>query len=102
MQVFFVPDVDDFIFHLNGSHSSKVKQFIDLLREYGSQLRFPYSRKITRYLFELRIRTNPPIRIIYYFSSSGATLLHAFFKKTQKTPIKELKLAEKRFKELTI
>jgi phage-related protein len=45
--------------------------------------------------------TNPPIRIVYYFSPSGATLIHTFFKKTQKTPLKELNLAKKRFKELT-
>lgn len=101
MKVFLVPDIKDFIFSLKAPHKEKTKHLIDLLRNNGSQLRFPYSRKVTSHLFELRVKTNPPIRIIYFFSPTGATLLHAFFKKTQKTPLKELKLAEKRFKELT-
>lgn len=59
-------------------------------------LHFPYSRKLTNHLSELRSHGDTKIRIIYTQINQKYILLHAFKKKTQKTPSKEIDIAEKR------
>jgi phage-related protein len=53
-------------------------------------------------LFELRPRGRAGIGRAFYCFMVGkrVTVLHAFIKKTQQTPDRELKLARKRLKEL--
>ncbi len=53
-------------------------------------------------LFELRSRGRAGIGRTFYCFMVGkqVTVLHAFIKKTQQTPDRELKLARKRLKEL--
>jgi len=54
-------------------------------------------------LFELRPRGRSRIGRAFYCFRVGkrVVVVHAFVKKTQQTPDKELKLARKRMKELT-
>ena len=70
---------------------------IDLLSIYGPMLTPPYSKKITKYISELRTSGKSPIRILYCRKYTSFVLLHIFKKKTNKLPLKELKLAESRF-----
>lgn len=91
--------VKDFIENLEESTISKVFQMIDLLKKFGNELRMPHSKKISKDLFELRIRGKQEIRIFYTFKK-GAVLLHGFIKKDFKTPKKEITLAKKRLKEI--
>ncbi len=51
---------------------------------------------------ELRIRDRSGIYRIFYYrqSSRGVLVFHAFMKKTQTTPKRELDLAKRRLKEL--
>jgi len=55
-----------------------------------------YSRKLTKNLSELRTKGKNPIRIIYTIIENKYFLLHAFQKKTNKTPLQEIKTAEAR------
>lgn len=49
---------------------------------------------------EIRIHCENEYRVIYLAQSSyGIYILHAFVKKTQKTSLKDINLAKKRFKE---
>ena len=80
---------------------SKVSRLIDLLRQFGEQLRMPYSKSLGHNLFELRIRGQQGIRILYIFYKQEAVLLHGFVKKAQKTPLREIETALTRMKELT-
>ena len=74
----------------------------ELLMEHGPNLRLPHSRAFGDGLFELRPRGKSGIGRAFYCFLDGrrVVVLHAFIKKTQQTPDKELKLARKRLKEL--
>jgi phage-related protein len=71
---------------------------IDLLARYGVLLKEPYTKQIKGKLRELRIVDETGIVRILYFTYTGkrCVLLHGFVKKTGKTPITEIDLAEKR------
>lgn len=75
---------------------------VELLAEYGPNLRLPHSRAMGDGLFELRPRGRSGIGRAFYCFLVGkrVVVVHAFVKKTQQTPDKELKLARKRMKEL--
>jgi phage-related protein len=77
-------------------------RLVELLAEHGSNLRLPHSRTFGDGLFELRPRGREGIGRAFYCFMIGKriTVLHAFIKKTQQTPDRELKLARKRLKEL--
>ena len=80
---------------------SKIGHLLDLLRYKGPFLLAPYSKKMANNLFELRIRGFQEVRIFYTFKHDSVHVLHVFQKKSQKTPIKEIKTAEERLKHLT-
>lgn len=69
---------------------------------HGPNLRLPHSRSMGDALFELRPRGRSGIgRALYCFSiGKRIVVVHAFIKKTQQTPDKELAIARKRIKEL--
>ena len=77
-------------------------RIIELLIEYGPNLRLPHSRAFGGGLFELRPRGKSGIARVFYCFLSGQRIvvLHAFIKKTQQTPEQEIKLARKRMKEI--
>ena len=77
-------------------------RLIELLTEYGPSLRMPHSRAFGDGLFEVRPRGRSGIGRAFYCFLLGkrVVVLHAFIKKTQQTPDKELNLARKRLKEL--
>jgi len=76
----------------------KVVKLIDLLAEYGVLLKEPYTRQIRGKLRELRVKDNIGHVRVFYFTFTGRrfVLLHGFLKKTDKTPEREIELAEKR------
>jgi phage-related protein len=77
-------------------------RLVELLMEHGPNLRLPHSRSMRDGLFELRPRGRSGIgRAMYCFQlGKRVVVVHAFIKKTQQTPDKELKIARKRVKEL--
>jgi phage-related protein len=77
-------------------------RLVELLIEHGPNLRLPHSRAFGGGLFELRPKGRSGIGRAFYCFMLGKQIivLHAFIKKSQQTPDKELKLALKRFKEL--
>ena len=77
-------------------------RLVELLMEFGPNLRMPHSRPMGNGLFELRPRGREGIgRTLYcYVNDQRIMILHAFVKKTQETPEKELRLARKRMKEV--
>ena len=64
------------------------------------KLDFPSARKVTRNIFEIRIKLKGEYRGFYaYIGKLDVVILHFFRKKTPKTPIKDLKLAQRRLKQ---
>ena len=75
---------------------------VELLIEFGPMLKMPHSRPLGDGLFELRPRGPEGIgRAVYCFLvGQRVVVLHAFVKKTQATPERDLKLARRRMKEV--
>ena len=75
---------------------------VELLMEFGPNLRMPHSRAMGSGLFELRPRGREGIGRVFYCFVIGqrVVILHAFIKKTPGTPEKELKIVRKRMKEV--
>jgi len=81
----------------------KIRTEIRLLEEYGlSLLSTSKVKKLAGYtnLYELRIKAGIQIRLFFAFVSPDSILiLHGFIKKTNKTPLNEIKTAINRVKE---
>lgn len=86
-------NVKKFISNLQKDTQSKVLRYIELLEKFGPNLRMPYAKRITKDLYELRIRGKQETRIFYTIRSNKAFLLHGYVKKTNKTPLREIKKA---------
>ena len=90
-----------FLDDLPGATRAKVVKMFDRLAEYGVLLDEPYTRQIRGKIRELRIKDNlGQIRVLWFtFTGRRFILLHGFLKKTDKTPEREIDLAEKRMKD---
>ena len=86
----------DFIKSLPPAMVAKMMMCIDLLEEFGPQLRLPYSEHLEDGIFELRAKVGSDIsRVLYFFIVDGkAILTNGFIKKKQKTPRNELQRAK--------
>ena len=106
-------------FYLTGSGRSPVEDFLEECSEglrgdfldavsllsKGESLAMPLSRNLSsvyRGLHELRLKDkNGQVRVFYFLTKiDGIYLLHAFRKKTQELPKKEIEVALKRIKEI--
>lgn len=79
---------------------AKVLQATKLLASNGPFLKPPYIKKLQDKLYELRISGSVTLRIVYTIFNNEYYLLHAFKKKSQKTPVHEIKKAVDRMKEI--
>ena len=76
----------------------KMVSYIELLEDYGPDLRPPYSKHLEDGIFEFRVKFSSNItRTLYFFAKEKRIILtNGFMKKTQKTPKNEITLAKKR------
>lgn len=90
--------VADFINAFSHNTRAKVFRIVDLLGEYGVLLKEPYTRQIRGKIRELRLKDSQGAIRVLYFTYTGRRfiLLHGFLKKTDKTPEREIVIAEKR------
>ena len=73
----------------------------DRMRIFGPDLGIPHTRAMGSGLFELRLKSQEGIGRVFYCTLVGRKIimLHQFVKKADKTPPKELAIANKRMKE---
>jgi len=90
--------VEEFLDRLPVVDRARADHTIGLLREFGLQLNLPYTRHLEGKLWELRTSVGyKEYRVIYFaFTGRRFVLLHAFSKKTPKTPKGELAVARAR------
>lgn len=83
--------------------SRKILRHIQHIKLYGLTLENRYLRKLSgSNLWESRILGNDSVRIICAsLIGKRVVILNIFTKKSNKTPIKELEVANQRFRELT-
>ena len=89
--------VQEYLDGLNAADAARVRFDIALLGNAGLNLGAPYVRSIKGKLWELRTTGHTQHRVLY-FAASGRrlVLLHAFTKKTRKTPPAEIETAMRR------
>lgn len=104
------------IYYISSSGDNPVKDFLDShqkakvkalrilsnIEEYGLTAVIPHIKKISGTpLWEIRILGEDSVRILYVTKvEKKIVLLHAFVKKTDKTPKKEINIALDRFRGL--
>lgn len=93
--------VKEFVSSLDPKMRSKVYKAIQLLKDNGNKIPYPFSKHLKDGVFELRVKfSNDIVRILYFFCKGKIVVLsNAFVKKTQKTPEKEIELAISRKKD---
>jgi phage-related protein len=69
---------------------------------FGPDLGMPHTRALGKGLFELRMKGKEGIGRVFFCNQPGRRImmLHAFVKKSAKTPAKELKVARQRMREV--
>jgi phage-related protein len=88
--------VQEFINSLSRQQRAKAIHEIEILEQFGTELKMPHAKHIDGKLWELRIKAGNDISRIFYFIHTGnhIILLHGFIKKTQKTPAAEISKAK--------
>lgn len=89
--------VKDFIKDLDKKSRAKVYRCIEQLEKEGPNLLRPYADVVRGKIRELRVDfSSTNVRIFYFFFlKNDIVLLHAFKKKTQRLPEREILQAEK-------
>lgn len=101
MPIIFIKSVRKFLDQLNPILYAKVSRHITLLKSSGKGLGMPFSKRMDKNLYELRILGVINVRIFYTFQDNQIILLHAFIKTTHKTPLKHTRTAKQRLQTLT-
>ncbi|MPZ15863.1 MAG: type II toxin-antitoxin system RelE/ParE family toxin [Chloroflexi bacterium] len=92
--------VEDYLDELTAPEAAKAARGLELLRTFGTQLGMPHVRSLRGGLYELRVRGQREHRVLYVaVVGHRFILLHAFTKKTQRTPQGEITLAEERHRD---
>ncbi|MDO8340907.1 MAG: type II toxin-antitoxin system RelE/ParE family toxin [Candidatus Woesebacteria bacterium] len=96
MKVIYHPTVEATIRRLPEKQSSKLFKVIELFIDYNFVLTSNFLKKISGQVWELR---SGRYRLLFGVISNNMIAVCVFLKKTQKTPNKEIKLAQRRLKE---
>lgn len=93
--------INEFLDEQDQKVRQKIEAAIELLITRNITARPPLAKHIEGKLWELRVEQNTNIFRVFYFFwvEKQIVLLHAFHKKSQKTPNKELQVARKRLQE---
>ena len=89
----------EFLDGLSVKMRARVVKIIQMLRDYGGQVRMPYSEYLRDGIFQIRAQQEGNIsRVLYFFNDGQKIILtNGFTKKTPKTPPAEIERA-KRYK----
>ena len=90
--------VEAFFDRLRVEDRARIVQTLGLLEEFGLQLGAPYVKHLQDKLWELRVRSGRKAYRVIYIAHRDRRfiLLHAFLKKSRKTPGQDIAIAERR------
>ncbi len=99
--VYYSEDLQDLLLGLPEGIQARYVHLTERMVVFGPDLGMPHSRALGKGLFELRMKAKEGIGRVFYgtLPRRRILMLHAFMKKSQKTPAKELRIARERLKE---
>ncbi len=99
---YYNDDVKADLFALPATMKARYISLSHRMVNHGPNLGEPHTKALGDGLFELRLKAAEGIARVFYCTRVGRriVILHSFVKKTDKTPIKERRLAERRLKEI--
>ena len=98
----FYSGVEDDILAMPPKIQARMLRLLEMVEAYGANLGSPHTEAMGDGLFEIRAKAKEGIgrSLFCYMHGKQVCILHAFVKKSQKTPKKELRLAKERLKEV--
>jgi phage-related protein len=86
----------EFVYSLDDKAAARIDAFIERLRVYGNRMEAKFVKKLTKDIFELRVKQFDRIFRILFFYQPGmlVVITSGFQKKTQETPPAEITRAE--------
>lgn len=100
--VFFSDRVEAEINSLPAGFVARFVRYAERMEIYGPNLGMPHTRPVGDGLFELRLKAAEGIARVFFCTVVGrqVVVLHQYVKKSEKTPKRELKIAQDRMKEI--
>ena len=90
-----VRKVREFIAEQPDETQAEYVKIVERLEQDGHLVE-PFGKKLERDLFEMRMRRGRQVRVLYVYHAGDLAIgVHAFVKKTQQTPQRELKQARR-------
>lgn len=101
--VSFYDGVEDAILDMAPKIQARMLRLLELMEAHGANLGSPHTAPMGDGLFEIRAKAKEGIGrgLFCYLEGESIQVLHAFVKKSQKTPKKDLDTARSRMKEVT-
>ena len=98
----FYSGVEESILSMPPKIQARMIRLLDLMESHGANLGPPHTEPMGDGLFEIRAKAQEGIGrgLFCYLKGNEIIVLHAFVKKSQKTPKKELAVAKQRRKEV--
>lgn len=99
---FYSKSVEEAILTMPPKIQARMLKLLELIEKYGANLGPPHTEPMGDGLFEIRAKAQEGIgRSLYcYLKGKHIIVLHAFIKKSNKTPKSELSLAKRRKTEI--
>ncbi|MEE8256787.1 MAG: type II toxin-antitoxin system RelE/ParE family toxin [Acidobacteriota bacterium] len=87
----------DFVDSLDDSAAARIDAFIDRMGAFGTRMHGKFVRKLTKDIWELRVKHRDRIFRVLYFYRPGRIIVitSGFQKKTDKTPTAEISRAKR-------
>jgi phage-related protein len=100
--IYYSDDVQEAILEFPVGLQARYIHLTERMLTFGPDLGMPHTRAMGKGLFELRLKSKEGIGRVFFCNRPGRRILrlHAFLKKSAKTPPKELKIAYERMKEV--
>ena len=99
---FYSSRLEKEILELPAGFVARFLRYAERMEVHGPDLGMPHSRAMGKGLFELRLKAAEGIARVFYCTivAQRIVMLHQFIKKAEKTPRKELEIAQRRMKEM--
>ncbi len=100
--VYYNDEVQEALLALPPGFQARYVHLTERMLAFGPDLGMPHTRAMGKGLFELRMKSKEGIARVFFCNRPNRRImmLHAFVKKSAKTPPRDLKIARERMKEV--